>query len=90
MSTDQWMDYAEQMRSECDRLAADHQRMMLSILAEFDDEHPPPAGTTGSHTIFGKPVRLHVEWLDGLPNWFANADAVREWARAELAKQEQS
>lgn len=82
------MDLYEQTRAEADRWREQYDRLVLVILAE-PHKLPPfefPPGTTANHQVFGQPVNVSVEWPKGPPRSFADAQAVREWARDQLAK----
>lgn len=49
--------------------------LVLAILAE-----------EGNLQAFGKPVQITVTWPQGPPDWFGNADEVRQWARDQLTE----
>lgn len=58
-----------------DRVKRERDEMTLGILAE-----------EGIHQVFGTRVQITVSWPDGPPGGFADAEAVRQWAREQLAE----
>ena len=58
-----------------DRVKRERDLMTLGILAD-----------EGIHQVFGTRVQITVSWPDGPPAGFVDAEAVRQWAREQLAE----
>jgi hypothetical protein len=71
------MDYKliADVTADRDRIRRERDAMTLGILAE-----------EGIHQVFGTRVQIIVSWPDGPPDGFADAEAVRQWARERLAE----
>jgi len=66
-----WQQLADSLQAEVERLGEREKWLYGTLLAG------------GEGTIFGKRVRLHVEWLDGLPGGMTE-EGVREFGRRML------